>query len=53
KDTFTSNKVECVPCDLGSHPYVTKSSDPNDLAESEISASPISPSNPTHDYAYF
>ncbi|CAG8788946.1 12192_t:CDS:2, partial [Dentiscutata erythropus] len=35
KDTFTSNKVEYVPCDLGSYPYVTKSSDSNDLAESE------------------
>ncbi|CAG8805537.1 25693_t:CDS:2, partial [Dentiscutata erythropus] len=27
--------VECVLCNLGSHPYVTKSSDSNDLAESE------------------
>ncbi|CAG8789122.1 7508_t:CDS:2 [Dentiscutata erythropus] len=35
KDTFTSNKVECVPCDLGSHPYVTKSSNSNNLAESK------------------
>ncbi|RIB04479.1 hypothetical protein C2G38_677561 [Gigaspora rosea] len=53
KDTFTSNKVECVPCDLGSHPYVTKSSNSNDLAESEVSASSISPSNPTRDHVYF
>ncbi|CAG8655951.1 24045_t:CDS:2, partial [Dentiscutata erythropus] len=30
--------VECVPCDLESHPYVTKSSDSNDLAESELRA---------------
>ncbi|CAG8763312.1 19450_t:CDS:2, partial [Racocetra fulgida] len=53
KDTFTSNKVECVLCDLRSHPYMTKSSNSNDLAERKVSASSIFPSNPTRDHVYF
>ncbi|CAG8469119.1 16707_t:CDS:2 [Racocetra fulgida] len=43
-------KNKTVTVKLESYPYVTKLSNSNDL---EVSASPISPSNPTRNHVYF